>query len=354
MTANENYTKILLVMEMLNLDKIKVYGRSAACDGIATDWTASGIEFCADCEGDVEVTFHAPGVQKLYFSVYINGEKTMRLCINEEIEPSRRYVCKVASGLHRGIYDIEIIRQSEAERGCAEITDINLNGGFLMRKPYKKLIEFIGDSITCGYANLASCTMPPEVCSESPWEDGTEGYAYLTARALGYDFSLLSRQGTGIVAGWDYLTNPMGAIPRVYGLTSFYRDETPYDFARPADIVVINLGTNDIYKYLGEEKDENLTDADFIDTIYNVLCDFSDKNGDPLMIVAVGMMTNPQNQAPLYRWYDEAISRFTANRGKIIHFCHLPENYEGGKAHPNVAGHHAAAKVLTEFIKKLI
>ena len=69
------------------------------------------------------------------------------------------------------------------------------------------------------------------------------------------------------------------------------------------------------------------------------------------MVVAVGMMTNEQNHAPLYRWYREAIRRFKETRGDEILFCSLPENYEGGKAHPAVVGHHAAAKVLTEFIK---
>ena len=72
------------------------------------------------------------------------------------------------------------------------------------------------------------------------------------------------------------------------------------------------------------------------------------------MVIAVGMMTNELSHAPLYRWYGEAIARFEAERGKKIHFCHLPENYKGGKAHPDVSGHHAAAEVLTEFIKKLI
>lgn len=337
---------------MLDLEKIKVYGRSVWENGVTVDWTASGVEFSAMCDGDVVVSFHTNSSQLLYFSVYIDGEKT-RLCINEQKTEDGVYTHKIAA-LPRGKHEFSVIRQSEAERGCCEITDISLSGEFLPKKSDQKLIEFIGDSITCGYANLATCSMPPEECSESPWEDGTEGYAYLTARKLGFDFSMLSRQGTGIVAGWDYLTNPMGAIPRVYGLNSFYRDSRPYDFARPADIVVINLGTNDIYKYLGEEKDPNLTDEDFINTIYNVLCDFHDKNGAPIMIVAVGMMTNPQSHAPLYRWYSEAISRYERERGEKIHFCHLPENYEGGKAHPNVEGHRAAAKVLSEFIKNLL
>lgn len=35
------------------LDQLKIYGRSAVIDkSVTCDWTASGIEFSADCKGD--------------------------------------------------------------------------------------------------------------------------------------------------------------------------------------------------------------------------------------------------------------------------------------------------------------
>ena len=40
-----------------------------------------------------------------------------------------------------------------------------------------------------------------------------------------------------------------------------------------------------------------------------------------------------------------------AKKNDKIHFCHLPEDYKGGKAHPSVEGHKAAAEVLAKFIK---
>lgn len=347
----QNFVKINVVINM-NFENVKIYGRNAEKSCIATDWTASGIEFSADCEGEIAITFFCPAQQNIYFSVFLDGAES-RLLVNKEKSPSHEYTHRIAKALPRGEHHIRILRQSEAERGCCSITDISLCGTLLpLKREDKKLIEFIGDSITCGYANLATCDMPPEECSESPYEDGIQGYAFLTAEALGCDFSMLCRQGTGIVAGWDYLTNPMGAIPRVYELTSFYRDSRPYDFARKADLVVINLGTNDIYKHLGEERDENLTDDDFINTIFGVFEKIDRLNGGPEIVVAIGMMTNPVAQEPIYRWYGEAIARFQEKYNKKIHFCHLPENYEGGKAHPSVAGHRAAAAVLAEFIKK--
>ncbi|MBR3593192.1 MAG: hypothetical protein IKL44_00810 [Clostridia bacterium] len=338
---------------MLSKEFIKVYGRDGADRGIAVDWTASGFELNAEAEGDVTACIFYNSGQKLYFSVYINGEKS-RVCATDFPKNERgEHVVTLASGLEKGEYNLKVIRQSEAERGPATIEDISFCGRYLNRPEDRDtLIEFLGDSITCGYANLATCDMEPDLCSQSQYEDGTEGYAYLTAEKLGFDFSMLSRQGTGIVAGWDYLTNPMGAIPKVYGLTSFYRDDSPYVPKRVADIVVINLGTNDVYKFQSWEREESLSEKDFIDTIYRVLCSIYEFNRGPKMVVAVGMMTNEQNHEPLYRWYREAIARFESDKKAKIHFCHLPENYDGGKAHPSVAGHRAAAEVLAAFIKE--
>ncbi len=340
---------------MLNIDKIKTYGRSLTDNGITADWSAAGIEFTAETSGDIFVTAEFWGEENLYFTAYINGEES-RICV-KDFPTDKKGVFRfpVAQGLEVGRYNIALIRQSEAERGCAKILDIEFEGEYLERpEDNELLIEFIGDSITCGYANLASADMDPEICRTSDFEDATQSYAYLTACALGLDFSMISRQGTGIVAGWDFLTNPMGAIPRVYRLNNFYRDNTPYCPSRLADIVVINLGTNDIYKFLGEEREPTLGDEDFIETIHKVLCDIYEFNNSPKMVVAVGMMTNQTAHEPLYRWYGEAIKRFEASKGDKIHFCNLPENYDGGKAHPSVEGHRAAAAVLTDFLKKII
>ncbi len=339
---------------MLDMEKIKAFGRGKYENGaLEVDWTCAGIEFRAVCEGDIFITMHTNSAQKLYFSAFVDGTKN-RLCVQDFFgDTEGEFTLKIAAGLENGEHSVKFIRQSEAERGCAEISGITLNGTLLPRPADgEKLIEFLGDSITCGYANLATCDMEPDYCSQSVCEDGTAGYAFLTAEALGFDYSMISRQGTGIVAGWDYLTNPMGAIPKVYALRSFYRGNENYEPKRKADIMVINLGTNDVYKFLSDEHEPTLSEDDFIKTIYKVLCDIYDFNHGPMMIIAVGMMSNEQNHAPLYRWYREAISRFERDRGSRILFCHLPENYDGGKAHPSVEGHCAAAETLISFIKE--
>ncbi|MFR8332485.1 MAG: GDSL-type esterase/lipase family protein [Oscillospiraceae bacterium] len=87
---------------------------------------------------------------------------------------------------------------------------------------------------------------PPQPASDySENQDGTQSYAYLTAQALGADISVLARSGIGAYHGWDG-GNP--ALPPMYESISYYRDKTaPWAFSRQADIVVINLGTNDLW-----------------------------------------------------------------------------------------------------------
>ena len=60
-----------------------------------------------------------------------------------------------------------------------------------------------------------------------------------------YAAEMLARSGIGAYHGWDG-GNP--ALPPMYESISYYRDKTaPWAFSRQADIVVINLGTNDLW-----------------------------------------------------------------------------------------------------------
>lgn len=60
-------------------------------------------------------------------------------------------------------------------------------------------MEFIGDSITCGYG------VDDEVAEhqfKTATEDVTRAYAYKTARMLNADYSMFSASGYGIITGY--------------------------------------------------------------------------------------------------------------------------------------------------------
>ena len=106
-------------------------------------------------------------------------------------------------------------------------------------------IEFIGNSITCGYGTEADSG---QVHFSYENENHTLSYAYLTARALDADFNVVAKSGIGIYRsyGGPREGTPGNRIPDLYDRTLFYTHDYEWDHSsfRP-DIICINLGTND-------------------------------------------------------------------------------------------------------------
>lgn len=127
--------------------------------------------------------------------------------------------------------------------------------GFVISGPDRKLlpaperpelkIEFIGNSITCGYGTEAD---NGDIHFSYDTENHTLSYAYLTARALNADFNIVARSGIGMYRsyGGPREGTPEQRMPGEYDRTLIYDPAHYWDHRsfRP-DIICINLGTND-------------------------------------------------------------------------------------------------------------
>lgn len=134
---------------------------------------------------------------------------------------------------------IRIEKLSEAAFGSVLIKEICIsdNSGMTPTTAPTRKIEFIGDSITCGYGNEASCeTDTFKTCEENP----EAAYAILTANNCSAEYNLISWSGIGIITNWvpEDVNEPLEEIlmPTLYEQRN--KDYNP-------DLVIINLGTND-------------------------------------------------------------------------------------------------------------
>lgn len=105
-------------------------------------------------------------------------------------------------------------------------------------------IEFIGNSITCGYGI--------EAHSEAEhFSDATSNYYYTyaarTARNLNAQAVVVARSGIGVYRSYNGpQTGDAVNMNTEYPYTLLYNDAHPWDFSRyTPDVVCINLGTND-------------------------------------------------------------------------------------------------------------
>ena len=123
-------------------------------------------------------------------------------------------------------------------------------------EPAKRLrIEFIGDSITCGYG--VEGKLSPDDHYTTATENCLKAYAWLCAEKLSADCTLVSKSGAGIISGYtpDGVRNTGNLLAPVYDRAGCSEGKTDdggsvediaWNGGEEPDIVVVNLGTNDV------------------------------------------------------------------------------------------------------------
>ena len=313
---------------------IKVYGRSfASNDGIACDFSGAGIEFNARISGDVVLKIYSSGTT--YYTLYVNGvRQEQRLKFNTG---TAEYT--ILKDLAEGEYNIKLLKQTQIEFTVSALMSLKFNGTFA-EKPSDKdvLIEFIGDSITCGFGTVGYPTDGVENYRGADHMDATKAYSYLTAEQLGADHSLISMSGWSLLPG----ENGGSCVPNVYSQTCYKRSNELYTPTRSADIVVIHLGTNDIYYRDNYASDFVSAAKLFIEEIRRI-------NPNAKIVWAYGSMMSGTN-----------LNDFEAKVNTIINDCggadagfyrvKLPTDYNGAHKHPTEATHVESARILAQFI----
>ena len=164
-------------------------------------------------------------------------------------------------------------------------------------------------------------------------QDATQGYAYVTAKNLGADFSLVSYSGIGAKYGWNSFDMPV-----FYPAQAYPYDESEYGFERQPDIVVIALGTNDSANAPSQPERKKGFDE--------LLAMVREKNPNAAIIWIYGMMTQDVNTDI------EAAVSDAGGKGSGYYLLKLPQNNSGAGWHPGLDGHEAFSEGLTKFIKE--
>ena len=308
---------------------------SQTAKGMVFDQAGANFTFKADCEGDITINMKSSASWNYrfrHYAVYIDGVRQERIQVEANVDASE-YAVTVAKGLSRGVHEIKVCRSNPAEYSSETVVSIKMNGVLCEDKPAQKdlLIEFLGDSLTAGLGNLDF----ENGSYDSEYSDSTQTYAFFTAEAFDADFSSVCCGGLP----FSFDKNEMSITDR-YNRVSFTRNAGAHDFARPADVVVINLGTNDHSKLY----DPN-ADTEMLAKAKELLKFVRLKNPNAKIVWAYGMATNPAKGL-----IQKALSDLGGEQAGL-YFCDLPGNIAGEKGHPVVESHKNAAKVLIAFMK---
>ena len=322
-------------------DYIKTQGRTALKDGAMwLDFSASGVEFSANCEGTVALNLTVNSISNtdatyggIYFTVIVDGvQKDRAEC---RVTSTGNVELVLAENLPAGNHTFEVYRQTEHRGAEVGISSIVMNGSFNEKPEDNRLyIEFIGDSISTGYGVLGTSS---DSEGKSPlWQDATAAYPYLTAKALGADFSDVCYSGIGAKYGWQD-PNMLNFYP--YQRWEYDRN-TQYSFSRQPDVVVIALGTNDI----AMEGERGITVEQRLAGYQELLDMVREKNPNSKIVWIYGMMKDDDNaRIP-------AIIEENGGAAEGLYSLELTTNTAGAAYHPNAAGQQTFANELVAFL----
>lgn len=345
----------------LTKENVKILGRTyAAPDGVlwlahsasAVEFTFTGTNASITVVGDSGATSANADSQARY-AVYVNGERTIDAQVNEAEKELELFASDEDAET-----TIKIVKLSESANSIFGLKNLKVEskGGIKPTENKELMIEFIGDSITCGYG------VDDEVKEHhfsTSTEDATKAYAYKAAMLLDADYSLVSYSGHGIISGYTGTGKKQTGqlLPKLYNFlgncyntadgTSMKSVMWNFETYTP-DIIVINLGTND-NSYVKSDAEKT---QEFKDGYYAFIEQVREKNPDAAIICALGTMGGE-----LARAINETVDSYnTATNDNNVYFLKLPTQVasDGYAAdwHPTEASHEKAAQKLVDFINE--
>ena len=323
----------LSVKELTENNLITTQGAATRSgNSLLLEYSADGFSFTANCEGTVRMSV-SPNVYNanwdLRLALHVNGERQSDIVLT----PTTTEVI-LAYGLEKGNYTFKIEKMGEAQIGKILVNSISLLGG--MKTPPAKPemhIDYYGDSITAGWGTTAYSGSPT-----NPYQymDGSVTYAAVASNILGSDFTAFGYSGWGVAVTGG--SNGKGDKT----MTTIYPDLRKN---LDADVVVINLGTNDAAKYVAAELTEQYVKDAYLAYAKNIRNDYG---ANTPIVFAYGMMTDSANG-----FIDYAVEGMKAEGDNNVYSVRLPKGTSGGVAHPDAAEQYAAGEVLADFIKEI-
>jgi len=288
-----------------------------------------------------------------YYDVSIDGGPPTRL---EAVAGDHTY--PLARGLIDGEHTAEIVKrvESNGNTGKGQVLGFRVREGARLlpvrQRPLR--VEFVGDSITCGYGNEVSTTTPDRFHYTTINSNANAAYGAIAARLLDAEYVAVAISGRGVYRNYR---DEAGELAAAYYDDTLPDDATapPWDFTRYLpDVVVVNLGTND-FSPPGPNHDEYKT------AYTNLLKQIRGHYPDALLLAVVGPMLSDSYPAGAQAWTTiqsdvAGVVDDLAGQGDTnVHLLALtPQDPPYGEDyHPTRATHQRMAKAVVTEVNRL-
>ena len=314
-------------------------GRTVTLDDGSKAFNYPGVTAMFNFEGEKVDMLTSPGAG--YFMVEVDGQEPRKVFVSPTDS-----VISIADSLGDGRHSARVTYAIEGYEFHPVIKGLRLGDGTKLlaadKRPDLKL-EFIGNSITCGYGTEADSAA---VKFSYDTENHCLSYAHLTARALDADVNIVARSGIGIYRNFgDTITggSPM-TMPKQYFNAQLYDDTRKWDpKSFQPDIILINLGTNDTSE---NNYDIALFEQAYREFLDQLLAGYPDSK----FVLLTGAMLGGKALDDVKATLD----RLKGDNPRVFRFDMSPQTGElgyGADWHPSRAQAQRMADELTDYLR---
>lgn len=285
-----------------------------------------------------------------YYMAQIDGAEPFKVSLMGEKDS----VVTIATALPQGEHTVRLMYIIEGYELKPDFRGFVLDRDATLLPPPalpQRTIEFIGNSITCGYGNES-------ISRDDPFEYATENhyftYAQLTARALEARAHVVARSGIGVYRSYDgpKKGTPDNVMTTEYEYTNLYDRSEQWDFRRyQPQLVCINLGTNDLST---NNYDVHLLKAAYMRFLKQV----RGHNPRARIVYLCGSMLNGKELDIARRTLDEVVNEVRKQGDtEVYRFDFTPQSGDigyGASWHPSLWQHQKMAAELTAYLRSLM
>jgi lysophospholipase L1-like esterase len=285
-----------------------------------------------------------------YFMAQVDGAAPFKVALTGEKDS----VVNVAAALPEGDHLLRLMYIIEGYDLKPDFRGLVLDEGARLLPPPplpERRIEFIGNSITCGYGNES-------IVANDPFEYETENhyitYAQQTARALQAQAYVVARSGIGVYRsyGGPKEGTPENVMTTEYEYTNLYDHSEQWDFSRyQPHVVCINLGTNDL--------STNNYDVRRLKAAYQkFLRQVRGHYPEAKIVYLCGSMLNGKELDIAKKTLDDVVAE-AKRKGdsQVYRFDFTPQTGSlgfGASWHPSQEQHRKMAAELTSYLRQLM
>lgn len=331
--------------------RVTFIGRTKVDGGnVSFDWT--GVYAKVRFTGSF-LSFKVSDTKRNYYNVWLDGsmdtapdkvltvsgtDTTIVIFSAEELKARFGKDRKAAKAPHQVILQ----KRTEGNEGMTTVSEFITDGGFLQADaPKERIIEFIGDSYTCGYGTEAANTEH----YKAETENQNLTYACAAARYFGADHIVTAHSGIGVARNYNGKIGDF-TMPEHYLYTFDNAGKETWDAAasplKPS-ITVIYLGTNDFSR--GMQPSSKQFSKGYTTLLGEIKANYGEDH--PILCVS------PKHDVLMFEYVRGAIAGSGLKNVHLVALCPFVHNEVqdmGADGHPNHSGHLKIAYSVIPYI----